>query len=153
MSYTVYSILEDGKTVYVGMTNNMQRRKREQRYKRKLDGRHTFHTFAYGIDKEAAVFLEENLIKKYNTVENGWNVASGYGGKGLPTIENEGRFSKGNNLWTKREWKKVLCVETGDVFNTVKDCAENMGITETGVYKVCNGYRKTYKKLHFEYIE
>ena len=38
MSYTVYSILEDGKTVYVGMTNNMQRRKREQRYKRKLDG-------------------------------------------------------------------------------------------------------------------
>ena len=151
MSYTVYSILEDGKTVYVGMTNNMQRRKREQRYKRKLDGRHTFHTFAYGIDKEAAVFLEENLIK--NTIQlkmDGMSLVV-TAAKDYQPLKMREDFPKVTTCGLSGN-EKVLCVETGDVFNTVKDCAENMGITETVFIKSVTVIENI-QKLHFEYIE
>ena len=153
MSYTVYAILENDKPVYVGMTNNFNRRKSEQKYTRNLDERHAFKTLHYGINKEEARLSEEKFIKKYNTINDGWNIANGFGGKGLPTVENGGQFSKGNKKWKRRELKRVLCVDTGETFDSVRDCAKAMNLKEGGIYKACNGFRKTYKKLRFEYTK
>lgn len=57
--------------------------------------------------------------------------------------------------------KKVVCIETGDVFETMKDAAKWCGLkTHTNISNVCNGKRKhaglhpqTGEKLTWKYIE
>lgn len=57
--------------------------------------------------------------------------------------------------------KKVMCVETGDVFDTMKEAAKWCGLkTHTNISNACNGKRKhaglhpqTGEKLTWEYVE
>ena len=150
--YTVYAIKQHGKVLYVGKTVNLQRRKWEHTYRKKLDKTYSFEVLEDNLTKEEAKTKEEFYINKYDTFLNGWNRTAGEGTKKVKTKQGDGRFKKGNRMVEKRKIKKILCVETGEIYDSVKECAEDIQGTESGIYKVCNGQNKTYKKMHFEYI-
>ena len=150
--YTIYKIEKDGKILYIGKTINFQRRKREHTYKRKLDKTYNFIVIIDNLTREEAKLKEEELIKKYDTVNNGWNRTYGEGHKGVETKNNDGRFKPNNEIHKLRKKKKVLHIETGIEYNSVRECGEALGFPSNPIHYVCNGGRKSYKKNHFKYI-
>lgn len=53
----------------------------------------------------------------------------------------------------KKPKRKILCLETGEKFNTLKECGEALGISFTAISMHCNnGYPRAVKKMHFKYI-
>ena len=63
----------------------------------------------------------------------------------------KGVYSDGNHPRAKR----VRCVETGAVFDTIKEAAKEYGLSPQKISLVCNGSygRKTTGGLHWEYVE
>ena len=53
----------------------------------------------------------------------------------------------------KSRLKKVLCVETKEVFSSVKDASQKMGITSSCISRVCNGKRKKTCGYTFVFIK
>lgn len=47
--------------------------------------------------------------------------------------------------------KKVICIETGKIFNSSKEAEEITGIDRRLIGAVCRGERKTTKGLHWEF--
>lgn len=54
----------------------------------------------------------------------------------------------------EKHWNatKVLCIETGEVFNTLKEASEWLGIHYTNISKCCRGITKTCGGYHWQYI-
>lgn len=48
---------------------------------------------------------------------------------------------------------KVLCVETGTVYASIKEAAEAYGIDAKWIYNVCKGFNKTTAGMHWRYLE
>ena len=48
--------------------------------------------------------------------------------------------------------KKVLCVETGEVFESTKDAERKTGINHGNISKVCLGKRKTIGGFHWKFL-
>lgn len=150
--YTIYKIQQNEKVHYVGKTINFKRRTREHRYRRKLDNTYQFIILEENLSQEDAKKREEFYIDKYNTFLNGWNRTAGEGSRKVKTKQGDGRFTKGNKAAKGKNLRKVLCVDTGVVYDSVKECAEAIGGKEFSVYNVCRGQNKTYKKMRFKYI-
>lgn len=93
----------------------------------------------------------------------------------LPEINHKDE-NKGNNHYENLEWctarynsnygtckermtkkkqeqmgKKVLCVETNEVFPSLCECARELGIDASNICKVLKGKAKSANKMHFEY--
>ena len=49
--------------------------------------------------------------------------------------------------------KRVLCIETGQVFDSVTQASEWLGVTKTAISKACLGKSKTCRKLHWKFVE
>lgn len=150
--YTIYAIKHNDKIWYVGKTVSFQRRVYEHRYRRKLDKSYEFVILEETESKTQAKLLEEQYIEQYNTVNNGWNKTFGEGTKGVKNRQGDGRFQKGNTAFEARNKKKVLHIETGEIYNSVKECAEKENLSLFGLYKVCNGQNKSYRRQHYQYI-
>jgi predicted GIY-YIG superfamily endonuclease len=150
--YSIYKIEKDGKILYIGKTVNFKRRKWEHTYRRKLDKTYNFVVIIDNLTKEEAKLKEEELIKKYDTVNNGWNRTYGEGHKGVETKNGDGRFKPNNEIHKLRKKKKVLHIETKRVYNSTRECAEKLNIPIDGIHSVCNGKRKSYKNNHFKYV-
>lgn len=52
----------------------------------------------------------------------------------------------------KANSKKVLCVETGEVFESIKDTYRKTGMSSGGISAVCNGKRKTTGGYHWRFV-
>lgn len=150
--YTIYAIKQNDKIWYVGKTTNFQRRTYTHRYRRKLDKSYKFVVLEETDSKHLAKQLEEEYILKYDTVKNGWNKTFGDGTKGVKSRQGDGRFKVGNKAFLARTKKKVLHIETGQTYDSVKECAEKENLSLHGLYKVCNGQNKSYRKQHYRYI-
>lgn len=151
---TIYCIKNDKETIiYIGQTKNFQRRKWEHTYRKHIPKTYKFEIITECSDEEA-IELERYYIELYDTVKNGLNIVYGNGQYGIKGQKGfGGRFQKGNEVWKKRETKRVMCVESGKIYESAKLCAEDMGIKDySQINKVCKGIRKTYYKYHFEYI-
>ena len=48
--------------------------------------------------------------------------------------------------------KPVLCIETGKVYNSIADAAEDYGVTSNAVGRHVRGLAKTCKGKHFAYV-
>ncbi len=48
--------------------------------------------------------------------------------------------------------KSVLCVETGRIFNSIREATRQTGIPEGNISRVCRGKRKSAGGFHWEYI-
>ena len=151
---TIYCIKDDiGKIIYIGQTKNYQRRRWEHRYRKHIPKNYTFEIIEECEDAEA-IEKEKYYIKKYDTVINGINIAYGNGQFGIKGTGFGGRFQANNEAWKKRKLKKVKCIENGIIYDSAKECAKALGIQNSGrINNVCNGYRKSYNRYHFEYVE
>lgn len=49
--------------------------------------------------------------------------------------------------------RKVRIVETGETFNSIRDCAKEINVKEQHVWACLNGKRETRNGLHFEYAD
>lgn len=54
-------------------------------------------------------------------------------------------------LHKKRLGKKVKCIETEQIFSSIKEAAEFIGIDRSNISAVCNGRRHTTGGYHFEF--
>ena len=49
--------------------------------------------------------------------------------------------------------KTVLCIETGQIFSTIKEAANLFNIDNSSICKVCNGKQKTAGGYHWQYLD
>lgn len=49
--------------------------------------------------------------------------------------------------------RKILCLETGEIFNSIAEAARVKMISERRIYRVCQGERKKTGGLHWQYLE
>jgi hypothetical protein len=49
--------------------------------------------------------------------------------------------------------RKVKCIDTGEIFESLKDCAIKLNVSETHIGCVCRGRRKTTGGLKFAYVD
>ena len=48
--------------------------------------------------------------------------------------------------------KKVKCIETGIIYNSITECAKEMKLNPSHITACCKGKRKTTGNKHFKYI-
>lgn len=49
--------------------------------------------------------------------------------------------------------KKVICIETGNIYESVKSAAESIGANPTNVSAMLKGRQKSVKGFHFVYLK
>ena len=49
--------------------------------------------------------------------------------------------------------KKVRCIETGEIFESISIAAKNFNTEPTQISRVCRGVRQTYHGYHFEFVK
>ena len=91
MNIYLYHLLDENEKVrYVGVTLNVKRRMGE--HKRTFP-KHTFEVIAHFDNKQDAGLAEQNHIKLYDTINNGWNKT--IGGETILSGENHPRYKHG----------------------------------------------------------
>ena len=94
---------------------------------------------ATNLSLEEANQQEENFIKQYDTILNGYNIKSG----GLNnTYSDESKKKMSDSCKTK---KKIICLETQEVFESAKEIERLKGFANTNIIACCKG------KLHTAY--
>lgn len=72
-------------------------------------------------------------------------------------IDNLAWISHQDNLNQKERLnkicKKVICVETGECFNSIKEAAAAKDLSMAHISEVCNGKRKTHGGYHWRFTE
>lgn len=53
----------------------------------------------------------------------------------------------------KGHYKKIKCIETGQIFDSIKQASEKTGCDRSAIAKVCKGKMEKVKGLHFKYVE
>jgi group I intron endonuclease len=123
-----------------------------------------------GLSKEEASYQEKRLIDKWDLTnpEVGYNALQG--GKIVETSEsarvklsehNSGNrnpfFGKHHSAETKhlmesrKPKKKVVCIETGDVFSSTRNAERATGIGHSEIIKCCKGKSHTAGGYHWKY--
>ena len=106
--------------------------------------------------------LEMAYISKYDSFgENGYNITmGGDGGFGRHhTPEEKAKVSealKGRTLTDQNKInhvKAVMCVETGQVFNSLKEAGKHFNTDCSNIGHACNGRQEKAKGFHFTYIQ
>lgn len=83
------------------------------------------------------------------------------------TRQHNSEANKGENHWnfgkhlseeTKKKireanGKKVICIETQQVFNSLKEASEHIGVHKSNISKCCRDKRKTCGGFHWKYYE
>lgn len=49
--------------------------------------------------------------------------------------------------------RPVVCLETGEYFESCGDAADKLKLNKGHISEVCNGKLKSHGKLHFEYVQ
>lgn len=61
--------------------------------------------------------------------------------------------SKIGKIHAPTYFKRVRCVETGKIYNSQSEAAQEYGITQAAISLVCKGKNKTAKKMHWEFVD
>lgn len=118
---------------------NMTDEERQHRITHNLTG----HRVGYAMSEETKAKLrDKNLGKKQSpeTIE-----------KRKQTMLEKKR--NGYRQDNSSHMKRVKCIETNEVFKSVRDAAENIGVDPSSVSSMLKGRQKTVKGFHFEYLE
>ena len=153
MLYRIYCLKNQfDEVVYVGQTvRELECRLSE--HKRRFPNRenYTIHLLEEVETVEMADELETKYIIEYDTVNNGENITYGKGRKGLTGLNaTKSSFKKGNTFG-KLGTKKVECIETGEIFDSITECANKLNLNPSKISAVCKGKRKSTGKKHFRY--
>lgn len=117
--------------------------------------------------------LEIFYIKKYDSCNPkfGYNIDLGGNGSGRMSEETKRKLSeskKGNQFMKgiklSDDWKKhlseaqphkkrIVCIETNEVYESFADAARKTGLQRTKIVSVCTGKRKKTGGYHFKYAD
>lgn len=117
--------------------------------------------------------LEKYYIRKFNSTDPncGYNIEGGGIKNKIVSEITKKKMSesqKGNKhmcgIKLSEEWKRhlgeaqphrkrILCTETGIIYDSFADAARKTGLTRTKIVSVCTGHRKSTGGLHFEYYD
>ena len=67
----------------------------------------------------------------------------------VPLVEEETPLVKN----TPSDMRKILCIDTGEVFSDAKEASEKTGANPSSIIKCCNGNCKKAGKLKWRYYE
>lgn len=118
----------------------------------------------YCIEKNISAFSCGEMAKKLNfdPVQGGKSIARVARGerktyKNLHFIwaneKNEEKISEIIKEHTKGIAKKVKCIETNKIYNSIKEASRDTLADASSISKCCNGIQKTAKKLHWEWVK
>lgn len=132
------------------------------------------------LTKQEAEQIEIELIAYYksNDTNFGYNIQRGGNSIGVHTEESKRKiseahkgkqnyfygirkFGKDNPMYQKYgekhhnydKGKKVICLETQEIFNSLSGASRKFNTYKTAIYKVCNGLQSNTKGFHFKYYE
>ena len=88
----------------------------------------------YDVEPEALIFLTPAEHRKIDS-----------------TCRRVSEAHKGKFINRKDQSKKVLCVETGEIFESTMEAQRKTGIYHDSISRACNGKRKTAGDLHWKY--
>lgn len=182
--YSVYVHIAPNGKMYVGITKQRPIRRwhgghgyRNQPKFYNAIKKYGWNNFYHGvlvenISEDSACALEQYLIKRYNTISNGYNQTTGgtigythscsEDTKQLISLRHKGRTLSPEHkakaceqLAKNREERQrgVYCVETGECFQSIKEAAYTYDLDPCHINECCKGRRKTHGKLHWKYWE
>lgn len=120
------------------------------------------------LTQEDARKMEIEYIEKYNSIENGYNISPGGDVPPILRGKEHPNYGKGFSQETLRKMKenhadfkrgkhprarKVVCIETNVVYDTITDAAEAVGISRKCVNDTCLGRQKSAAGYHWKYID
>lgn len=127
-----------------------------------------------GLAKKEACMIEQNLISQYRTQDKkyGYNITSGgecfkhsektkalmserRKGKGLHEFSEEHKRKIREHHNGGAEKKKVVCVETGKIYESINDAARDVGISKKVISSCCRKipHFLTAKGYHWKFAE
>lgn len=127
--YVVYTISLQGKVMYVGSSGNFEYRKKQHLNKEKSSAipsdvdpsTVTIEIVRHWKSEKAMLNSEGRLIKKYDTIKNGWNkVNSGLGIEAKNTKEYQAEWSRRYRYGTK-EWAERRKASTQKYYQNHKE--------------------------------
>ena len=89
------------------------------------------------------------MYGKHHTKETKEKISKAITGRVL-TEEHKQKITNFMNTSHPRA-KKVICLETGEIFLSARKAAEAYNTGSSCISRVCNGKRKTSKGLHWEW--
>lgn len=146
--YRIYCLKDkNNKIKYVGFTSRSLR-VRFNEHCQKFPERKEYHIELIEETKEKNIAKQKEryYTKLFNTIKDGDNINLGMG----QSNPNKGNFQKENNFG-KKGTKKVKCIETNEIFNSLTECANYFNLSISKISAVCQGKRKTTGKKHFIY--
>lgn len=90
----------------------------------------------------------ENLewVSHKENMQHAFNADEEHGNERRHRISETVKGSKNPNS------KKVLCIETEQIFNSMKEASEWIGVSYTNISNCCNGKQKTCGGYHWRYV-
>lgn len=95
-------------------------------------------------------FLERDIdkyISRYNDRQN-----RRYSDERNIKMSNSIKESYKNGRSKEYMEKKVICIETNEVYNSIKEASEKTNTCAQNISQVCNGKRQTANKLHWKFL-
>ena len=62
------------------------------------------------------------------------------------------KMRKNRNIKFSKKWRRVICVETENVYKTVTDAANDIGVHKNTIVAACKNNSLVRKKYHFKYL-
>lgn len=178
--YCVYKHTSPSGKVYIGVTcqNPEDRWKNGFGYLNKnKDGKYTQPSIAraivkYGwknfsheilfndLTKKEAAIKEMELIKKFKSDDREFGYNIEHGGNSMEKFSDEtkkkiseSKLGERNAMYGKPSPKrvKVLCIETGIIYDSLKDAENDTGINRVSISRCCQGLQRVAGKLHWKY--
>ena len=89
--------------------------------------------------------------KKYwwicKTCNNGWQTSPSH------RVDNKGCPKCARQRTISSHFKRVLCIETNTIFNSVKEASIKSGLTQGNIANCCRGSSKTAGGYHWNYLD
>ena len=89
----------------------------------------------YDVEPEALIFLTKSEHSKIDS-----------------KCKRHGEAQKGKLINRKDQSKKVLCVETGEIFESVREAERKTRISNSHISKVCKGKRNIAGGYHWKWL-
>lgn len=145
---------------YIGQTKNIQRRHQYSRnYKNCTKLFEDIKKYGWENFEKTVVELcpvdklDEKELHYITTLSPHYNLRGGDDDLWKVAEVSKERMREAKLADTRLKRQRVLCVETGEVFNSITAAAEKVGTTKISLSRACRGIYKSAKGFTWEYIE